>query len=82
MTNQADIQEKIRVLPVDIRMPEYSLGRSIKYLLFAFSAVNAFYFALGSGLFNSFNINTFMLNWFAVVSIQWMICLFRVIKRT
>ena len=75
-------KDKVRVLPIDNRLPEYSLGRSIKYLLFAFSTVNAFYLALGMQFFQDFDIKFFAVYWMAVVFLQWILCLCRVMKRS
>ena len=71
-------EERIRVLPIDIKLPAYSLNRSIKYLLLAFSAINSFYYALGLRFVVDFKIEYFALNWFLVLFLQIIVCYIRV----
>jgi hypothetical protein len=63
-------KELIKVLPDDIKLPKYSLWGSIKYLLFAFSAINAFYFALGLRFLLDFNNKYFASYWFLALCLQ------------
>lgn len=77
-SGKSSFEEKVRVLPLDNRKPAYSLLRSVKYLLLAFSAINAFYYALGVQFLYGFGVEKFMLNWVFVMIFQGVICLIRV----
>ena len=79
--NRNSFEDNVRVLPLDNKKPEYSLWRSIKYLLLAFSAINAFYFALGVQFAGELDIEKFLLYWGAAVVLQSLLCFFRVVRK-